>query len=247
MKKFIWRKLFLSSNPSIPYFIWNFWSKESPPLDQIISNSFEYYWIIHKGYYSFGPAQGHRPMFAKRGPCARTPLPPLLPRTVPPDPRPSLSAGRCSRPTTRRPRKAPLLHTSRPCHQVPHPFLHPALWTRPPSLPLFPLSTSARKPPSAHPSSVFTIAWAGPPKRSSPPSLYLHRHSLSTPRWRSSSDSVKKVPPPPLFDESRPPTINRQIDPQLTIPFLLSSCRNQPQVTVDNHAPPPPSAIAAPE
>jgi hypothetical protein len=40
MKKFIWRKLFISSNPSKPYFILNFGARKGPLLIESISNQF---------------------------------------------------------------------------------------------------------------------------------------------------------------------------------------------------------------
>jgi hypothetical protein len=144
-KTFLWRKLFLCSNPSTPYFTSNCWSKGSPPLDQINSNSFEYFWIICKGYYSFGPAQGHQPTLADHG---WSPLPPLLPRTVPPDPRPPLLTGRISRPTVRRlchvpssmcharATNSPSLSSTRRCESDPHSLSYPGKRHRcPPAAP----------------------------------------------------------------------------------------------------------------
>jgi hypothetical protein len=124
LNKFLCRKLFLSSNPSITYFIWNFWSKESPPFDQINSNSFEYLWIICKGYYSFRPGKGHWPTLTNPFlPCSHALHHPTHACYY-------RSAAAATRPRGARTR--PLLHASRPRHWVPHLML----WTRSPFLPL---------------------------------------------------------------------------------------------------------------
>jgi hypothetical protein len=122
--------LFLSSNPSIPYFIQNCSSKGSPSFTQIDSNPFENFRRIAKCHCSFGLAHASWPVLAhETGPPPSRFSPSLFvqcaPDWPPPPPRLCPAAG-----------------------QAPLPILH-AHHTRPPSPP--PCGTAIAGPPFLSP------------------------------------------------------------------------------------------------